>query len=248
MRRRDEREREDAVLRERRLVREREREDHLYGDKERFVTNAYKNKLKEDAAWLAEEAKNDEKDASAFASAARRFSGDFQSSFYGGGGLASIGETVGVGRDANANANANTLNPKPNTNDAALGAARRDTETHDAETGNAEKKTRFENRRGANGAGTADAGVAPPRTAAAAVVGGDERSPPSANGHARAVESSMPLKRTTMERRSVSETETDAPRAAVAAAAAVAESANRAESAKALAARARFLERKRRKE
>ena len=59
----------------------------------------------------------------------------------------------------------------------------------------------------------------------------------------------MPLKRTTMEKRSISETgtaETDTP--AVAAVAAVAESANRAESAKALAARARFLERKRRKE
>ena len=98
MRRRDEREREDAVLRERRLVREREREDHLYGDKERFVTNAYKNKLKEDAAWLAEDTKRDEKDALAFSSAARR--GDFQSSFYGGG-LASVGDG-GVGRDANA--------------------------------------------------------------------------------------------------------------------------------------------------
>jgi len=206
MRRRDEREREDAVLRERRLVREREREDHLYGDKERFVTNAYKNKLKEDAAWLAEDTKRDEKDALAFSSAARR--GDFQSSFYGGG-LASVGDG-GVGRDANASTKSTkstNTNTKPNDDTAALDAALHDEEekeTHDTET-ELLCETRLENRRGADGAGTANASVAPPRT----------------------------------------ETTTDTPRAAVAV---VAESANRAESAKALAARARFLERKRRKE
>ena len=232
MRRRDEREREDAVLRERRLVREREREDHLYGDKERFVTNAYKNKLKEDAAWLAEDAKRDEKDALAFSSAARR--GDFQSSFYGGG-RASVA-SVGDGGDANASTKSTNTKPKPNDDTAALNAALRDDkeekETHDAETDDGE--TRLENRRGADGAGTANASVAPPRTAA------------NGNGHERAVKSSIPLKRTTIER-SITETETitDTPRAAVAV---VAESANRAESAKALAARARFLERKRRKE
>jgi len=247
MRRRDEREREDAVLRERRLVREREREDHLYGDKERFVTNAYKNKLKEDAAWLAEDTKRDEKDALAFSSAARR--GDFQSSFYGGG-LASVGDG-GVGRDANASTKSTkSTNTKPKkTNDAPLNAALRDDkeekETHDTETDDG--VTRLENRRGADGAGTANAmSVAPPRTAATRR--DDERSLPSVNGngHERAVKSSIPLKRTTIER-SITETETitDTPRAAVAV---VAEPANRAESAKALAARARFLERKRRKE
>ena len=210
MRRRDEREREDAVLRERRLVREREREDHLYGDKERFVTNAYKNKLKEDAAWLAEDTKRDEKDALAFSSAARR--GDFQSSFYGGGRVP-VGDG-GVGRDANASTKSTkSTNTKPKkTNDAPLNAALRDDkeekETRDAETDDG--ATRLENRRGADGAGTANASVAP-----------------------------------TMEI-SITETETtDTPRAAVAV---VAEPANRAESAKALAARARFLERKRRKE
>ena len=224
MRRRDEREREDAVLRERRLVREREREDHLYGDKERFVTNAYKNKLKEDAAWLAEDTKRDEKDALAFSSAARR--GDFQSSFYGGGrALASVGDG-GVGRDANT---------RPNDDTAALDAALHDEEekeTHDTETDDG--ATRLENRRGADGAGTANASVAPPRNGSAV----------NGNGHERAVKSSIPLKRTTIER-SITETITDTSRAAVAV---VAESANRAESAKALAARARFLERKRRKE
>ena len=238
MRRRDEREREDAVLRERRLVREREREDHLYGDKERFVTNAYKNKLKEDAAWLAEDSKRDEKDALAFSSAARR--GDFQSSFYGGG-LASVGDG-GVGRDANASTKSTKSTKSTNTkpklkpnDDTAplLNAALHDEEekeTRDAETDDGE--TRLENRRGADGAGPAKASVAPPRTAA--------------NGHERAVKSSMPLKRTSAIERSITETTTtDTPRAAVAA---VAEPANRAESAKALAARARFLERKRRKE
>ena len=231
MRRRDEREREDAVLRERRLVREREREDHLYGDKERFVTNAYKNKLKEDAAWLAEDSKRDEKDALAFSSAARR--GDFQSSFYGG--LASVGDG-GVGRDANAKSTKSTnTKPKLKPNDDTaplLNAALHDEEekeTRDAETDDGE--TRLENRRGADGAGPANASVAPPRTAV--------------NGHERAVKSSIPLKRTTIERSITETTTTDTPRAAVAV---VAESANRAESAKALAARARFLERKRRKE
>lgn len=218
MRRRDEREREDAVLRERRLVREREREDHLYGDKERFVTNAYKNKLKEDAAWLAEDTKRDEKDALAFSSAARR--GDFQSSFYG-----------GLASDPLTHPDANTsTSTKPKTNEtnthAALGAALRDGETHDAVTGKTGKTAATRNR-------------------------GDERSRDGhVNGHERVTsKNSMPLKRTTMEKRSISETgtaETDTP--AVAAVAAVAESANRAESAKALAARARFLERKRRKE
>ena len=32
-------------------------QDHLYGDKERFVTAAYRKKLEEDAQWLAQEKK-----------------------------------------------------------------------------------------------------------------------------------------------------------------------------------------------
>ena len=50
-----EREREDAIVYERRLLKERQKEDHLYGDKEKFVTAAYKKKLEEDAKWLAQE-------------------------------------------------------------------------------------------------------------------------------------------------------------------------------------------------
>jgi hypothetical protein len=39
----------------RRLAKEREAEDHLFGDKDKFVTAAYKKKLQEDQKWLAEE-------------------------------------------------------------------------------------------------------------------------------------------------------------------------------------------------
>ncbi len=37
-------------------------EDHLFGDKERFVTAAYKKKLEEDKKWLAEEAIREEQE------------------------------------------------------------------------------------------------------------------------------------------------------------------------------------------
>ena len=39
-----------------RLLRERKAEDHLFGDKDKFVTAAYKKKLEEDKKWLEEEA------------------------------------------------------------------------------------------------------------------------------------------------------------------------------------------------
>jgi coiled-coil domain-containing protein 55 len=38
-----------------RLLKERAAEDHLFGDKERFVTAAYKAKLEADQKWQAEE-------------------------------------------------------------------------------------------------------------------------------------------------------------------------------------------------
>ncbi|CAM6101392.1 unnamed protein product [Calypogeia fissa] len=40
---------------ERRLTKEREKEDHLYGDKDKFVTSAYKKKLIEMGKWKEEE-------------------------------------------------------------------------------------------------------------------------------------------------------------------------------------------------
>ncbi|GLI68262.1 hypothetical protein VaNZ11_012617, partial [Volvox africanus] len=45
------RKREQDVLYERRMVKERQQEDHLYEDKERFVTSAYRKKLEEDKKW-----------------------------------------------------------------------------------------------------------------------------------------------------------------------------------------------------
>ncbi|KAJ3675509.1 hypothetical protein LUZ60_004551 [Juncus effusus] len=50
-----EREREHEIVYERKLLKERSKEDHLYGDKEKFVTSAYKKKLAEQAKWLEEE-------------------------------------------------------------------------------------------------------------------------------------------------------------------------------------------------
>ncbi|DBA84434.1 TPA: hypothetical protein ACH3X1_006066 [Trebouxia sp. C0004] len=49
------REREQNVVYERRLAKERSAEDYLFGDKEKFVTAAYKHKLEEEKQWLAEE-------------------------------------------------------------------------------------------------------------------------------------------------------------------------------------------------
>jgi coiled-coil domain-containing protein 55 len=39
---------------ERQLARERAAEEHLYGEKERFVTSAYRKKMEEEATWAAE--------------------------------------------------------------------------------------------------------------------------------------------------------------------------------------------------
>lgn len=50
-----ERAREHDIVYERQLAKERQKEDHLFGDKEKFVTGAYKKKLQEQAKWLEEE-------------------------------------------------------------------------------------------------------------------------------------------------------------------------------------------------
>ncbi|XP_058109051.1 uncharacterized protein LOC131252330 [Magnolia sinica] len=50
-----EREREHEVIYERKLAKERSKDDHLFVDKEKFVTSAYKKKLAEQAKWLEEE-------------------------------------------------------------------------------------------------------------------------------------------------------------------------------------------------
>lgn len=49
------RKREQEILFERRLAKERAAEDHLFGDKEKFVTAAYKKKLEEEQKWKDEQ-------------------------------------------------------------------------------------------------------------------------------------------------------------------------------------------------
>lgn len=52
-----ERKREQDIRYERQLLREREAEDHLFGDKDVFVTAAYRRKLEEDKLWQAQQDK-----------------------------------------------------------------------------------------------------------------------------------------------------------------------------------------------
>ncbi|KAG2427194.1 hypothetical protein HXX76_010912 [Chlamydomonas incerta] len=59
------RKREQDVLYERRMVKEREAEDHLYEGKERFVTGAYRRKLEEDKKWAEEAARKEAEEAAA---------------------------------------------------------------------------------------------------------------------------------------------------------------------------------------
>lgn len=49
------REREHEIIYERKLLKERSKDDHIYEDKEKFVTSAYKQKLAERSRWLEEE-------------------------------------------------------------------------------------------------------------------------------------------------------------------------------------------------
>ena len=58
-----ERDREQDIIYERRLLKERVKEDHLYGDKDKFVTASYRKKLEEDRKWLEEEKITDAKEA-----------------------------------------------------------------------------------------------------------------------------------------------------------------------------------------
>jgi len=60
------RKREEEVRFERRLLKERQQEDHLFEGKDKFITSAYRNKLEEDKKWVevqkqkeAEEEAND---------------------------------------------------------------------------------------------------------------------------------------------------------------------------------------------
>ncbi|XVF05096.1 hypothetical protein REPUB_Repub05bG0141900 [Reevesia pubescens] len=46
---------EQEIVYEKKLAKERSKEDHLYADKDKFVTSAYKKKLAEQAKWMEEE-------------------------------------------------------------------------------------------------------------------------------------------------------------------------------------------------
>ncbi|XP_015577645.1 nuclear speckle splicing regulatory protein 1 [Ricinus communis] len=49
------RQREHEIIYEKKLTKERTKDDHLYADKDKFVTSAYKKKLAEQAKWMEEE-------------------------------------------------------------------------------------------------------------------------------------------------------------------------------------------------
>lgn len=51
----EQRQREQEIVYEKKLAKERSKDDHLYSDKDKFVTSAYKKKLAEQAKWMEEE-------------------------------------------------------------------------------------------------------------------------------------------------------------------------------------------------
>ncbi|KAI5015099.1 hypothetical protein ZWY2020_056489 [Hordeum vulgare] len=51
----EQRKREQDIVYERKLHKERSKEDHLFADKDKFVTSAYRKKLEEEKKWLEEE-------------------------------------------------------------------------------------------------------------------------------------------------------------------------------------------------
>ncbi|KAJ0976683.1 hypothetical protein J5N97_012157 [Dioscorea zingiberensis] len=53
----EKRQRSQEIVFEKKLLKERSKDDHLYEDKEKFVTRAYKEKLLEEQKWLEEERK-----------------------------------------------------------------------------------------------------------------------------------------------------------------------------------------------
>ncbi|ESQ50147.1 hypothetical protein EUTSA_v10002052mg [Eutrema salsugineum] len=55
MKKAEQRQKEHDIIYERKLAKEREKDEHLFSDKEKFVTGAYKRKLEEQEKWLAEE-------------------------------------------------------------------------------------------------------------------------------------------------------------------------------------------------
>ena len=57
-----ERDREQTMVYERKLVREVEKEEHLYGSKEKFITSSYRKKLEEEKLWHEQEKLREEEE------------------------------------------------------------------------------------------------------------------------------------------------------------------------------------------
>lgn len=55
MKKAEQRQKEHEIVYERKLAKEREKDDDLFSGKDKFITGAYKRKLEEQKKWLAEE-------------------------------------------------------------------------------------------------------------------------------------------------------------------------------------------------
>jgi len=62
LKRADERQKENEILWEQKQLKDRLKDDHLYGDKDKFVTSAYKDRLKEREQWKLDLLKKDKAD------------------------------------------------------------------------------------------------------------------------------------------------------------------------------------------
>ena len=51
------------VVYERKIAKERSKDDHLFADKDKFVTSAYKKKLEEQRKWMEEERLREQREA-----------------------------------------------------------------------------------------------------------------------------------------------------------------------------------------
>lgn len=115
-----ERDREQDIIYERRLLKERVKEDHLYGDKDKFVTASYRKKLEEDRKWLEEEKIADAKEAAEDVAKKGDLSGFYHN-------LMSRNTAAGAVADKGRAA------PEPPKEDEAALAKKREQERRDAE-------------------------------------------------------------------------------------------------------------------
>jgi coiled-coil domain-containing protein 55 len=124
-----ERDREQDIIYERRLLKERMKEDHLYGDKDKFVTASYRKKLEEDRKWLEEEKITDAKEAAEDVAKKGDLSGFYHN-------LMSRNTAAGAVADKGRAA------PEPAKEDEAALAKKREQERRDAE--GAKRRAAFE--------------------------------------------------------------------------------------------------------